>query len=472
MIWTFVKQFTLQGFAFVQGIVLARLLVPEDYGLIAMTQFFFAISACFIDSGFTSALMRKKNRSEIDYSTVFVTNIVLTFFFSILLIVCAPLIADFYDKPILKNIVRANALLLFLNSINAVQGTRLRINLQFKISSFISVVCNITIGIVTIIFAYLGYGVWSLIYPNYLAPILYFIMYWYFQRWYPKIKFSWNIWKDYFSYGSKLLASNLIGNVYTNIYPLLIGKIYDSKQLGFYSRGQGYSNLPINTFQGVLGSVTFPILCSIQDKDGILLGAYRRLIRIIAFIIFPIMMGLAVMARPAVLFLITDKWENCIVYLQILCFASMWSPFQTINQNILQVKGRSDLSLRMEIISKIAGVFILIITIPFGIVYLCIGQIVHSIICLVINFIFINKIMNFTFWMQIKNIFPSFFISLIMSCLVILCTLPINSIFLKLFVGIMVGIVSYVSLSRRINSDDYKYIVHLFRNYFHKKVFG
>ena len=428
MIWTFVKHFTLQGFAFIQGIILARLLVPEDYGLIAMTQIFFAISACFIDSGFTSALMRKKDRKEIDYSTVFVTNVFLTFSFSLLLFLCSPYIAVFYNRPILKDIVRANALLLFLNSINAVQGTRLRINLQFKVSSFISVVCNIIIGITTIIFAYWGYGVWSLIYPNYLAPILYFILYWYFQRWYPKINFSWKIWREYFAYGSKLLASNLIGNLYTNIYPLLIGKIYDAKQLGFYARGQNYSNLPINTFQGVLGSVTFPILCSIQDQDDVLRGAYCRLVRVIAFIIFPTMMGLAVLARPTVLFMITEKWENCIIFLQILCFAAMWLPFQTLNQNVLQVKGRSDLSLRMEIISKITGVIILLLSIPFGIVYLCIGQIIHSIFCLVINYIFINRIIQISIWMQIKCIFPSFVISLIMAFIVFVCTYPIISI--------------------------------------------
>ena len=178
MVWTFAKQFSLEGFGFIQGIILARLLVPKDYGLIAMTTIFFAISGAFIDSGFSLALMRKKDRKEIDYSTVFVTNVVLTFFFAIVLFSCAPLIANFYNEPILRNIVRANAILLVLNSVNAVQGTRLAINLQFKISSFISVVCTIIIGIATIILAYLGFGVWSLIYPNFLNPILKYFLFW------------------------------------------------------------------------------------------------------------------------------------------------------------------------------------------------------------------------------------------------------------------------------------------------------
>ena len=229
MIWSFAKHFSLEGFAFLQGIILARLLVPKDYGLIAMTQIFFAIAGTFIDSGFTFALMRKKDRKEIDYSTVFVTNFVLTFFFAVVLCLCSPLIAKFYHEPILKDIVRANAVLLVMNSVNAVQGTRLKINLQFKVTSFISVVCNITIGIATIIFAYLGFGVWSLIYPNYLAPFLYFFMYWYFQRWRPKIDFSWKIWKEYFTFGSNLLVSSLLNSIWNNLYPLIIER--DSRQL-------------------------------------------------------------------------------------------------------------------------------------------------------------------------------------------------------------------------------------------------
>jgi O-antigen/teichoic acid export membrane protein len=191
---------SLEGFAFIQGLILARLLVPKDYGLVAMTTIFFAISGAFIDSGFTLALMRKKDRKEIDYSTVFVTNVVLTCFFATVLFSCASLIADFYDEPILTGIVRANAIILVMNSINAVQNTRLRINLQFKAISFISVICTISIGIVTIILAYLGFGVWSLIYPNFLNPILKFFLFWYYQRWRPKINFSWTIWKEYYCF--------------------------------------------------------------------------------------------------------------------------------------------------------------------------------------------------------------------------------------------------------------------------------
>ena len=280
MIWTFAQHFSLEGFAFIQGIILARLLVPKDYGLIAMTQIFFAIARVFIDSGFTSALIRKKHREEIDYSTVFITNVVLTSLFSILLFLSAPWIANFYEEPILEDIVHANAVLLVFNSINAVQATRLRINLQFKAYGFISVVNNVTIGIVTIIFAYLGYGVWSFIYPNFLSPFLKFGLYWYFQRWRPKLNFSWKIWHEYFSYGSNLLIASLINQIWSNLYSFIIGKRFSAIDLAYYSRAKGYANLPSSSFQGTLNSVTFPILSSIQDDDSRLRDAYRRLIRV------------------------------------------------------------------------------------------------------------------------------------------------------------------------------------------------
>ena len=347
IIWTFLKNFSVEGFAFIQGIILARLLVPEDYGLIAMTQIFFAISSCFIDSGFSIALARKVNQTELDYSTVYVTNVCLTAFFAILLCISAPWIADFYHEPILRKIVTANAILLVLNSFNAVQATRMTIKLQFKERSIISVIVNTTIGIATIIMAYMGYGVWALIYPNFLAPVMYLFLYKKYLNWYPKLQFSWKTWKEFFGFGSNFLLANLLNTIFNNIYPLVIGKYFSASSLGYYTKASNYSKLPATTFQNVMGQVTFPILCSIQENENRLRDAYRRLIRASAFIVFPMLIGLAALAKPFIIVLITDKWSRSIPYLQILCFALMWYPVHALNLNLLKVKGRSDLLLRL-----------------------------------------------------------------------------------------------------------------------------
>lgn len=469
MIWTFAKHFSLEGFAFIQGIILARLLVPKDYGLIAMTQIFFAIAATFIDSGFSSALVRKKDRKEIDYSTVFVTNVVMTFFFAFVLFICSPLIADFYKEPILKDIVRANAILLVMNSVNAVQGTRLRINLQFKITSFISVVCNITIGIATIIFAYLGFGVWSLIYPNYLAPFLYFFMYWYFQRWRPKLNFSWKIWKEYFAYGSNLLISSLLNSIWNNIYPLVIGKKFSAIDLGYYTRAKGYAALPTGVFQGILGSVTFPVLSTIQDDDNRLRDAYRRLIRVSGYVIFPLLMGLAALAKPLILVLITDKWAFSIPYLMILCCSFMWRPIHVLNLNLLKVKGRSDLFLRLEIIKKAISIIVIIITINYNVMAMCIGSVITSYIALYINTYYTGKLIHVGFFMQMRDLLPSFFYATSMGALVYASTLFINDLRLQLIIGIPLGILYYLAVSILFKSDELAYVRELLKENVFKK---
>lgn len=464
MIWTFSQHFSLEGFAFIQGIILARLLVPRDYGLVAMTQIFFAVARVFIDSGFSSALIRKKHREEIDYSTVFVTNVALTSLFSILLFLSAPWIAIFYEEPVLKDIVHANAVLLVLNSINAVQATRLRINLQFKAYGFISVVNNVTIGIVTIIFAYLGYGVWSLIYPNFLSPFLKFGLYWYFQRWRPKLNFSWKIWREYFSYGSNLLIASLINQIWSNLYSFIIGKRFSAVDLAYYSRAKGYANLPSSSFQGTLNSVTFPILSSIQDDDSRLRDAYRRLIRVSGYVVFPLMMGLSALAKPIILFLITDKWAESIPYLVVLCFAVMWRPIHALNLNLLKVKGRSDLVLRLEVIKKSVYLVIILFTMRISVLAMCIGSIFTDIFAMYINTYYTGKLIQVGYLKQMKDLLPSFLYAASMGLIVYFLSLSISNIVLQLIIGITVGFTYYLLVSLIFKSEELYYVKTLLKN--------
>lgn len=463
-LWMFSQKFTLEFFYFVQGIILARLLLPSDYGLIAMTGVFFAVSNCFIDSGFSSALIRKVNRTAIDYSTVFVTNVVLTFFFAALLFVCSPLIASFYNEPILTDIVRANAVLMVLGSFNAVQSTRMTINLQFKQLSIANVTVSIIVGLTTIALALLGYGVWSLIYPSFLSPFLRWAFYWHYQHWHPGLKFSWRIWREYFGFGSKLLVSSLIDTIWGNIYPIIIGKKYSASDLGFYSKGSSYAYLPIKTFHGVLSQVTYPVLSGIQNDDERLRSAYRRLIRVSGFIVFPISVGIAALAKPLVLVMITEKWAPSIPFLQVICFDAMWYPIHALNLNLLKVKGRSDLFLVLEIIKKLLAAIVIIIMIPYGVFYMCVGSVIISILCLFINTFFTGKLIQVGFFLQMRDLLPSLLYSLSMCLCVWGVTQIIPSMGLRILVGIPLGIIYYVGISKLMKSQELDYLIVLIKD--------
>ena len=469
MIWTFLESFSLQFFAFVQGVILARLLNPSDYGLIAMTAIFFSISHTLIDSGFTNALVRKKDHIPVDFSTVYVTNVVLSFVLSIVLVVCSPWIADFYNQPILKAIVCWNALCMFLQSFLAVQGTRMRIQLRFKDLSKISVASTVLTGILAIILAFWGFGVWSLVYPNLFRILIRGVLFWHYQHWFPGLLFTWAKFREFFSYGSKLLAAGLINTIFNNLYPLVIGKYYSAKDLGFYNKAHGYASLPAYTVTGILTKVTFPVLAKVNDDITLLQNAYRRMIRQCAFIVFPVMVGLAALAKPFIILLITEKWAASIPLLQALCLSMMWTPVHVLNLNLLQIRGKSGLFLNLEIVKKILFVIILLVTFKFGIFYMAIGEIVMSILCLIINTHYTGKLINVGFIQQMKDLSPSFLYALSMGILVYLITLAFNNLWLQLIIGIIVGAVYYFCIAKLFRSQELEYSIKLLReNILHK----
>lgn len=461
LVWTFLETFSLQGFGFVQGIILARYLMPSDYGLIAMTGVFFAISYALVDAGFTSALIRNNGREDIDYSTVYVTNVVLSFLISVVLCFCASLIADFYHEPLLKQIVCVNALLMFLGSFIAVQGARMTIQLDFKRKSRINIVATIITGLISIVLAILEFGVWSLIYPNFAMILIKGALYWRYQHWFPGIKFSWDIYKKYFSYGSNLMLSSTLNAIYANVYSLVIGKYYSATNLGYYSKGQGYAALPATTVSGMLLKVSFPILSKVQDDNNRLQVIYRKMIRTSAYIVFPIMMLVAVLARPLVVVLITEKWLNSVIYLQILCFAMMWDPIHALNLNLLMVKGKSNLFLRLEIARKIIGVLVLCVTIPMGVLAMCYGQVVASLLFLVINTYYTGKLIDVGFFRQMKDLFPTICYSIAMGGVVFLVISLIPTDYIQILVGVIVGVVFYLLLSKMLHSRDYYNVLEL-----------
>lgn len=458
VLWSLLEKFSIQAFGFAQGIILARHLHPSDYGMVGMLAVFLGISATFADAGFCSALVRKKNRTAIDYSTVYTTNVTISFICFIILFLISPAVADFYDTPLLKDILRVNAVYLFINSFLAVQKARLSIQLKFKEQSKVFICSEITSGIVAILMALWGYGVWSLVIPCYFGFIVKAGMFWHVQHWFPHFGFSKQSFKEFWGFGSKLLATNLINSVYGNIYPVIIGKAFSATDLGYYSKAGGYAKLTPNTLTGVLSKVSFPVLSEIQDDNKRLAEVYRRMLRVTAYVVFPFVIGLAALASPFITVLITNKWAPSIIYLQILCFSTMWGPIHSLNLNLLQVKGRSDLFLRLEVIKKILGLVVIAVTLPFGLIYMCVGSVISSILCLFINTYYTGKFIHVSFIRQMKDISPTLFYSLSMGLLVFVTTSFISTPILKLTIGGVVGVFYYLVISVITKSSDLAYL--------------
>ena len=441
LLWSSIERFSNQGVQFLFSIVLARLLVPSDYGIVAMVAIFFMLAQCFIESGFGSALVRKQDRTEADFNTCFYFNIVVGIVCYLLLFVCAPFIADFYNQPILSPIVRISGLNVLFNSLCIVQGAQFTFKIDFKSTAKISFSCTIVSGIIGIALAYIGFGVWALVWQGVVSTFL----------------------KMVFGYGSKLLASYLIGAIYENIYPLVIGKFYTPAQLGNYSRALGWAQLPSSNITGILQRVTFPVLSEMQGDEERIAINYRRLIRLSAYIIFPLMVGLAVVASPLIRIVLTEKWDGCVLYLQIICLALMWYPVHAINLNLLEVKGRSDLFLRLEIIKRAVGVVIMIITIPMGVLAMCWGMVISSLISLFLNTHYTGKLIKVGYLVQMRDLLPILCVSCVMGGVSFLVVNSVSMEWLSLLLGVVVGGVLYLTLSYIFLHDEVDYIMGIIR---------
>lgn len=445
VIWSAVDRFSAQGIQFVFSILIARLLVPEDYGVVAMLNIFLAVSQTFIDSGFGTALIRKIDRTEEDFSTVFYFNIVVATLFYFALFFAAPAIANFYNTPLLESITKVVALNLIINSLSGIHNAKLSIAIDFKSRAKISIVSTLLTGAVGLWMAYAGYGVWALVVQNLFSSVIRTVLLWVIVKWYPKLVFSWKSFKELFSFGSKLLASALLDTLYNNIYTLVIGKVFSSSTLGVYSKANALAQFPSSNITSVLQGVTFPVLSTIQNEDDRLADAYKRFLKIAAFVVFPLMIGLSAVADPFIRLVLTDKWGGAIYLLQIMCFWMMWYPIHAINLNILQVKGRSDYFLKLEIIKKIQGVLVLCVTVPMGIVAMCYGSLISSIISLVWNTHYTKKLIGYGFFAQMKDLLPIIVHALVMGLIVAIVVHFMPTLWLKLIVGVLTGIIYYIA---------------------------
>ena len=447
--WSFIEVIGRQGVRFVIGIVLARLLFPEQFGLIGMLTIFMAVARSFLDSGFGAALIQKREPTLTDTCSIFYFNIVVGLVAAGLLCLVAPRIASFYNQPILTPLTRAMSLIIVINSFGLIQSIILSKQINFKTQTKVSLIAGTLSGIMGIILATAGFGVWSLVVQQVSGSLFSTILLWLFSTWRPALIFSFNALKDMFGFGSRLLVSGVLNQIFDNIYLLVIGKLFSAADLGYFTRANTLQALPSQTLSEMVGRVTFPVFSSIQEDLNRLKRGLKKALTVLAFVNFPVMVGLAVIARPLVVVLLTEKWAECIPYLQLLCMLGLLYPLHVINLSVLQALGRSDLFLRLEIIKKVLIVINIVVTWRWGISAMIYGMIAVSLISYYLNSYYSGVLLGYSLWEQLRDLFSSLIIAVLMGLVIYMAgLLPFPNYWSMLLVQIAIGIVVYVGLCR------------------------
>ena len=442
VVWSSVERFSVQGVQFLVMLIIARILTPKDYGLIGMLAIFLAVAQSLIDSGFSQALIRKQDRTEVDNNTVFYFNTVVSIVIYAIFYLSAPVIALFFNEPSLCLILRILGLVIIINGMAVVQRALFTIDINFKVQTKATLIAALLSGVLGIYMAYNGKGVWALVFQQLSNAFLCTTMLWIFSKWRPRLQYSWMSFQIMFNFGSKLMLSGLLNTLYNNIHQLVIGKFFNATSLGFYSRAQQFANLPSSSLTEVLQRVLYPVLCKIQDDKERYREVSRKFLRISVFVIFPIMSILAGISDPLVLLLLGEKWHYSATLLKPLCFAMMLYPVHALNLNAITVIGRSDLFLKLEIIKKIIGIVVLVLSIPFGVIGICYGTLVGSIIGLYVNTYYSGREVGYGLMNQVKDILPILLMSIVIYILSsIVCIIISNNLWIAIVVSLFVGIV-------------------------------
>ncbi|KFN38398.1 lipopolysaccharide biosynthesis protein [Smithella sp. F21] len=465
--WSFIESIIGQGITFFVGIILARLLSPQEFGLIGMLTIFIALSQLLTDSGFSHALIRKQNCTQQDYSTVFYFNIVLGISLYILLFIAANTISIFFREPILKPLIRVIGLAIIINSFTIIQNTLLTKQINFKLQAKISVVSFFISGIISIYMAYTGWGVWSLVALTLFKYSINSVLLWFWNKWKPLWCFSKKSFVELFSFSGKLFVTQLIDALYRNLYYVIIGKYFSAAELGYYTRAEQFQSLPSVNLQGIIGRVSYPVLATMQNDTPRLRDTYKKLIRSTMLITFVLMLGMAASAKPMILSLVGEKWEPCIIYLQLLCFVGIFYPLSALNLNILYVKGRSDLALQIEIIKKMLFVPVFVLAVMWGIKIMILSMIILSLIGSFINSYWSGRLIGYSFFEQIKDITPSFLIAAAMSLVVLIegCIIPLPA-FPLFIIQLVSGALLTLGLCEGLRYKDYLYMKNIINDNF------
>lgn len=459
--WSALEKIFSQGLQLITLLILARILSPDSFGLIAMTGIFISIAHLFVDGGFTNALVRKGNPTEIEYSTAFYFNVFVGVVIYCLIFISSPFISGFYNEPILDEILKYLGIIVFINSFTVVHRAKLNVDLNFKLQSKVTISASLIGGSVGIFLALNGYGVWSLVFQSISTSIISLVLYLFLLKWRPLFEFDVKEFKDMFSYGSKLILSALIELGYANSFIIIIGKLYSSVQLGFFYQAQRLIEIPTNAFIGIVQRVNLPLMSkAVSDEE--VKQLFSDSIVFSTFVFTPLVCSLIILSDMLFFYILGENWLGASKYLMILCFSYIFYPLHAFNLNLLQVKKRSDLFLKLEIIKKIIGITIIIISYQYGIVALCVGIAITSILSLFVNCYYTSSICSITTKEQFCLTYKIFIVNL--SCLAVglVSHSIMDNIAISSIVGISVfWILLYMSLYYILNKEFEFFILKL-----------
>lgn len=453
--WNSVDRIINYGIGFIIGIVLARLLSPEEYGLIGIIGIFTAIFNIILDSGLSIALIRKDGVTNTDYCTVFWTNLFLSFGLTAILYFSAPLIGSFFNRPELVQYIHVMSFILVINALSLTQQALLTKRIDFKTQTKISLIAHTLSGVIGIAMAYTGFGVWALVAQQMSSRLFTTVLLWIYNKWWPSLVFSWNSFKELFNFSWKLLVAQIISTLFHQLYQAVIGKVYNPNTLGQYTRAQQYGQLVSGSVGDVVLKVSLPVMSSIQNEDNRLIRAFRTIIKTTMLVSSVLLIGMAACAKSLIYVLIGEQWLECVPMMQILTFCLMIYPLQQININMLIVQGRSDIQLLLQIVKCVLAVGPVLVGVFVGIYPMIISSVIIAWVALLLNAYYSGKKFEYSWWMQLRDIAPSLVIAFTMAIPVYLLSyLPI-SMYILLPIQIIVGFIVTILLCEWWKRDEY-----------------
>ncbi len=465
LIWKFSERCGAQGVGLIVSIVLARLLSPDDYGLLALVTVFISIFNVFVDCGLGTALVQKKNADDLDFSTVFYCNIVFCSILYCLLYFTAPLIAGFYENLKLTAVIRVLGVTILLSGVRSIQNAYVSKNMIFKKFFFATIFGTIGAAVIGIVMAYNGFGVWALVAQQLFNSFIGTLTLWIAVKWRPKKLFSFKRFKDLFSFGWKLLASSLINSIYNDICQLIIGKVYTPSDLGYYNRGKQFPNLIIENVNTSIDGVLFPVLSKCQNNSDQVKDITRKAIRTSGYIMWPLMMGLAAVGELFIKLLLTEKWLPCLPYMYIFCFCCGTFPIQTASLNAIKAIGRTDLFLKTEIIKKTFALTLIIIATNISVLAIGLAVIPITIFSAIVHIFLNRKLLGYSILEQIKDIAPSFLMAFFMAVIVYLTGFIKLPVIVTLIIQVLTGLIIYLSESLIFKVETFNYLLNTIKGF-------
>lgn len=466
--WSAADTFLSQGVTFIVGLVLARLLTPDEYGLIGIVTIFTTVMLGIIDSGFSNAIIRKSEVNDDDYSTLFIVNLAFSIGLFLLLYIGAPWIAHFFGRTQLVDLLRVMGLLLIIQAFSIVQTTILSRRIDFKTKTKASLISAILSGIIGIVMAYLGFGVWSLVSQQLSRQLIYTICLWVYNHWWPKLKFCWDSFRYMWGFGWKILVSGLLNNIWNEVYKVVVGKCYSPATLGQYTRSKEYASIFSTNLTSIVQRVSFPVLAQVQDDPVRMVSTYRRIIKTTMFVTAVCMISLAAVSEPLIYCLIGPQWNQAASFLPLICISLSLYPLHAINLNMLQIQGRTDIFLILEIIKKVIAIAPICLGIFVNIYWMLVGTIITGVIAFFLNSYYTGKKLGYSSWMQLQDVAPSYGLSLLIALSVyFLKYLPLSN-WIILPLQIVIGSIVFFTICEKTKMDEYIEVKNMVSQYFSK----